>query len=89
MKKDINEIALRTLESIEKQNAGFDKEVIDTDGDGSISIAELKAALQRANTAKEKRKTIMIYLGDKIADFAVVCIALAAFLITGDFMGLI
>ena len=84
-KSEAQEIAMKTIAALEAQD-GVCKSDMDTDGDGSISISELKAALAKMNTAKEKRKAIMVYMGDKVADLFVVTVALVVFVYTGNLL---
>ena len=85
-KSEAQEIAMKTIAALEAQDGGVCKADMDTDGDGSISISELKAAVAKMNTNKEKRKAIMIYLGDKVADLFVVTVALVVFVYTGNLL---
>ena len=85
-KSEAQEIAMKTIAALEAQDGGICKSDMDTDGDGSISISELKAALAKMNTAKEKRKAIMVYMGDKVADLFVVTVALVVFVYTGNLL---
>ena len=85
-KSEAQEIAMKTIAALEAQDGGVCKSDMDTDGDGSISISELKAAVAKMNTNKEKRKAIMIYLGDKVADLFVVTVALVVFVYTGNLL---
>lgn len=85
-KSEAQEIAMKTIAALEAQDGGVCKSDMDTDGDGSISISELKAAVAKMNTNKEKRKAIMIYMGDKVADLFVVTVALVVFVYTGNLL---
>ena len=85
-KSEAQEIAMKTIAALEAQDGGICKSDMDTDRDGSISISELKAALAKMNTAKEKRKAIMVYMADKMADLFVVTVALVVFVYTGNLL---
>lgn len=85
-KSEAQEIAMKTIAALEAQDGGVCKSDMDTDRDGSISISELKAALAKMNTAKEKRKAIMVYMADKMADLFVVTVALVVFVYTGNLL---
>ena len=83
---EAQEIAMKTIAAIEAQDGVSCKQSMDTNDDGSISISELKAALAKMNTAKEKRKAIMVYMADKMADLFVVTVALVVFVYTGNLL---
>ena len=85
-KSEAQEIAMKTIAALEAQDGGVCKADMDIDGDGSISISELKAAVAKMNTNKEKRKAIMVYMGDKVADLFVVGVALVVFVYTGNLL---